>query len=128
MLLSSSVSSLAGCWSVSLFRSINLLLLLQGHCHLSNRQQTLLVMDAPHRERQKVVVHGQTRHPARLPHGMMAPWDDGYAYYMIVWVACLRTYVDILADLWASMLHLKMTNNTDHLSRIIKNSWKLWSV
>lgn len=77
MLLFSSDSSLA----VSLFRSINLLLLLQGHCHLSNRQQTLLVMDAPHREREKVVVHGQTRHPARLPHGMMAPKDDGYVLY-----------------------------------------------
>lgn len=99
LLLSSSHSSLACCWSVSLFLPINFPLLLQGQCHLSNKQQTLHVMDAPHREKEKVVVHGQTRHLVRLPHGMMVARDDGFACYMAVWVVCLKTHVDILRDL-----------------------------
>lgn len=73
MLLSSSVSSLAGCWSVARFRSINLLLLLQGRGYLSNRQQTLLVTDAPHRERER---ESGCTWADKTP-GQTAPWHDG---------------------------------------------------
>lgn len=65
---------------LTLFILLSCLLVLQGHCYPSNKQQTFLVMVAPERERACMCVQTQ---PARFPLAWcVEAGNDGEAYYV----------------------------------------------
>lgn len=92
---STSHFSLAGSWSVSLFLSSRYLLLLQGHCHPSNKQHTFSCHGRPRdrkrkRERECLYMGRQDTRQDSLSALCVEAGDDGDACYVCVWVVCVR--------------------------------------
>lgn len=111
-----SLLSLAVCLTPSNFL---LLLLLQGHCHPSNKQHTFLVMVAPEKERESACTRGQT--PCQTP--LSTPCGgSGFRKGVCVCVCLFVTEVVqmLLQSLRPACCICKMTNHTYHLGGIIK--------